>query len=135
MKTNLILSDDIHVISNDMQYRIALSERWWNHFQLYWSLLHIVYWKSVKGYLRVHRQWRPIANTCANASLYLLNFTALLHIKLSSPIITDTAWVILTFMSQFIIKQAVKLNSFTSKQYWHELPSSLPYFKCYIIKC
>ena len=38
-------------------------------------------------------------------------------------------------MSQFIIKQAVKLNSFTSKQYWHELPSNLPYFKCYIIKC
>ena len=43
-----------------------------------------------KGILMsAHSQWRPIANTCANVSLCMLNFTVIPHIRLFSPINTD----------------------------------------------
>ena len=35
--------------------------------------------------------------------------------------------MIITFTQHFVIKQAVKLNGFTSKQYWQTTP--LSYFK------
>ena len=82
----------------------------------------------------------PIANTCADISLCTINFTVLPHKKLFSPINTDIVcqktslklihYYTLLFMtshidarnnnitSYFIIKQAIKLDGFTSKQYW-----------------
>ena len=36
----------------------------------------------MKVYLSVLSQWQSIANTHANVSLYALNFTVLLHVKL-----------------------------------------------------
>ena len=45
----------------------------------------------MKVYLSVLSQWRPIANTHANLSLYTLNFTVLPHVMLFSLINTDIA--------------------------------------------
>ena len=69
--------------------KISLSKWWWKCFQLCYSLLYIVYWTSIKVYLWVHHQWRPIGNMRANVSPCPFNITVLLHIKLFSSINTD----------------------------------------------
>ena len=117
----------------------------WNCFQSCYSLLHIIYWTSMKVYLWVHHQWQSITNMRTNVLLCPFNFTVLPHINLFSPINTDVVcqekchyslyiiihccpWpailihVTKTFASHFVTKHAVQLNGFTSKQYLWTIP-------------
>ena len=58
---------------------------------------------SMKVYLWVHRQWGPIAITCANVSFCPFNFAVLQHIKLISPINTDVVCQEKCHQSSYIV--------------------------------
>ena len=96
----------------------------------------------------VHHQWQPTANARANVLLCLFNFTvattaykALLanqylwsmprkvtkaHTLLYTTVHSPPFWVLNhnIYASHFVIKQAVKLNGFASKQYQCTAPLS-----------
>ena len=124
-----------YTISNDMLQWIALGEQWWNCFQLCYSLLYIVYWTSMKVYYEYTTNGGPLPTR-----VRVFHFVQLYCFTAYNTLLTKQYWwcmprktslklvhyctllsmahhfeyVIITFTSHFVIKQAVKFNGLTS---------------------